>query len=143
MEMSIAPEILPKKVYLSGMGLLYRGYNGMYELKEQEPDNLYYERMEHHQYYGILIKNTRLVRDNGGLWCLLHTDGWSGYKDVNEQKIFGPYSPDGGPVGEWSNGVVVTEDQNITTWMRSNQGFAVPLLIIGLVMFSYLNPMVI
>ncbi len=54
----IRPLHCPRKVYVSGMPVFYRGYNGMYEYQEQ---GAYYQRVEHKDYCGILIKDTRLV----------------------------------------------------------------------------------
>ena len=125
--------LLPEQVYVSGMPLLYRGYNGLYKLN---PACRCYERKEHEDYYGLPIKDTRLVPNytphDGREWRLQHKNGRT-YEDTSFYKTVTALTP----LGEWSSGILVTNEQNWKTWMRSNQGLVLLSILLIVSIYAY------
>lgn len=107
----------PETVYVSGMPLLYRGYNGRYDRQLTSSNTVYYQRVEHKQYYGITIKDTKLIKSENGVWRLQQLDE-SGYKMMPwcKERFNNILSP----VGQWTDGITVTTNQDWKTWKTSN-----------------------
>lgn len=110
-----------RPLYLSGMPFLYRGYNGLY--KYNHTDSCYY-RKEHEDYYGIPIKKTRLIYDEDNNRWILQQYNVLGYENTQFYQITACdlVHVNGRivPFGDWTNGAMITQNQNWKTWMRSN-----------------------
>ena len=119
----------PRTVYVSGMPLMYRGYNGLYEWDHMRDT---YHRREHQTYYGLPIKETLLVRMDDE-WQLHHRSGRL-YEPTQFHQLRPYESP--GPLGEWNAGVLVTREPSLKTWFQSNKGLLSALVLV--ICFIYL-----
>ncbi len=99
---------LPNVIYVHGMPLVLRGWNGKYHMRNE---NCY--DLVHHNYYGIPIKHAVIIKDQG-FWKFVIAD-W-----ITTTLYRG--APDS-PIGEWGD-ILVTEKNTPGTWVRSNSYLA-------------------
>ena len=103
---------LPKRIYVSGMPLMLRGWNGLYRATETPcmPPEWH---LDSHNYYGIWIIHTKITQESGR-WVLKVADG---YEQII---VYGPLVSDSStPLGEWGD-IYVDVKQSARTWWRSN-----------------------
>ena len=96
---------LSSDVYVSGMPLFLRGWNGLYRRTDVEKWELV-----NHIYYGIGIIHTTITKNKHGRW-VLKTDDF--------QFTDNKYCGSDGPCGDWGD-IYVSKTQNLSTWYRSN-----------------------
>lgn len=135
---------LPKRVYVSGMPLLLRGWNGRYDLKwskEEEGGSPEYH-LRNHSYWGIDIIHTVFEvvdesTDSKCEWVLRRSCDTLGtfYKSKGSKGSKGSKFP----TGDWG-WFVVTPEKEIGMWWRNNSQIISPLffLVIFLVSSFYM-----
>jgi hypothetical protein len=112
----------PLVIYVHGMPLMFRGWNGAYEKKTRisvtrADEDLHEEIVEYHlknhTYYCIGIKHTKIVKEKEGGWTLRIND--SSYSDG--AVIYRTASDN--VEGDWGD-ILVTSNNDVSTWVRSN-----------------------
>lgn len=98
---------LPTSVWVSGMPLHLRGWNGEYVKSEHDVYHLH-----PYMYYGILIRPMKIFKKDGR-WVLWTNDFFEGEIDSGSEGE--------SPVGEWKN-IRVSETNDWVGWWRNNSG---------------------
>jgi len=97
----------PELIYVSGMDLMLRGWNGAYQLVQGLGDDEW--QLISTSYYGIPIISTKIFK---------REERW--YLNTLEENQRGFKGPEGdSPLGEWGR-FLVTDHQDWDTWWRSN-----------------------
>lgn len=105
-------------VYVSGMPLMLRGFNGAYVKSETSPDTY---NLVKHNYYGIRIVHVALVKKKDH-WVLEGV--WGQVFDRNySESVF----------HDWSDGMRVTRHEDSSTWWNSNSGIVKACALVGVV----------
>lgn len=99
----------PQTVYVCGMPLMFRGWNGAFDWNK---DKECYE-MRSHWYYGILINHATLSRSEEGRWSFKAEWGTT-FDRVFKDNDGGEVSP----LGDYGDFVVLAEN----SWWKSNGG---------------------
>ncbi len=81
---------LPKKIYVSGMPMMWWGWNGAYQQREGKKE--WY--LPEHSYWGILIRPVAIIEKDGE-WVLISEDS------LQEVIATGPTSDV--PFGRWNH----------------------------------------
>jgi len=123
--------MLPKKVFVSGMPLFLRGWNGLYEYDEDKKEY----HMVNHMYYGLWIVHCCIAFDETQKWWILRTHHGHGPCVARSTSD----NPCGAYVGCGS--VRVDPEESLNTWWNSNSGLVAmgtPLVAAALGLVYYL-----
>lgn len=116
---------LPKRVYVAGMPLAWRGFNGWYTYN---PDHNVYRR-DSPSYWGLGILPSALMYKNGE-WRI-DAYGLGSFLVARARDL----SADS-PVGDWgSSGILVAENPSVWTWWRSNS--TIITIVTGIALCGY------
>ena len=130
-------DLVPPRVYVSGMPLLCRGWNGWYE-RDKDSDLLRYNRVENvPTYWCITIFPTAIVKDyQADEWLIVVPcveDGTTPFRGLVKKER-------GVPLGAWDNGVFVSAEESPDSWKQSNSGLvraAITLLLCAAVLVRF------
>lgn len=106
----------PIVIYVHGMPLMFRGWNGAYEKKSKGSvtgEKIIEYHLVNHTYYCIGIKHTKIVKEKEGGWTLRINDGSFSDGGVIYRTMSDHVESDWGDI-------LITSNNDVSTWVRSN-----------------------
>jgi len=99
-----------KTIYVHGMPLMHRGWNGEYKQLDDGTSNYH---LVNHNYYGIGIRHAQIEPIKDGGWKLCIRD-----KSMGDGVII-VITKNKDVESDWGD-ILVTRNNDINTWVRSN-----------------------
>ncbi len=106
----------PESVYVSGLPLFQRGWNGWYE---SDPDTKKRWNQVRLNYLGLSLRPTAIVRnENTDRWMIVDLGSDSSSKVICESQ---DHKDAPTPIGLWKDCVLVAAERSLETWWTSNR----------------------